>query len=93
MQSRRVFATHALRERGGEHLYGDWPKAKSLEVLDISYAVDAVTGPPFEEPNEAMARRGPDGRMAPTKLWRARMPTSRDTMRLPSKRVARPNHS
>ncbi len=26
---------------------------------------------PSEEPNEAMADRGPDGRMVPTFLWRA----------------------
>jgi hypothetical protein len=38
MQSQRVFATHALREREGEHPYPNWPKAHSLEVLRIGYA-------------------------------------------------------
>jgi hypothetical protein len=46
---------------------------------------------PSEEPNEAMARRGPDGRMVPTILWRAHAPTNREANRLPSKRVLRPN--
>ena len=39
---------------------------------------------PSEEPNEAMADRGPDGRMVPTLLWRAHTPTNRDAMRLHS---------
>jgi hypothetical protein len=39
---------------------------------------------PSEEPNEAMADRGPDGRMVPTLPWRAHTPTNRDAMRLPS---------
>ena len=39
---------------------------------------------PSEEPNEAMADRGPDGRMVPTLLWRTRTRTNRDTMGLPS---------
>ncbi len=38
---------------------------------------------PSEEPNEAMADRGPDGRMVPTILWRTRTPTNRDA-KLPS---------
>ncbi len=32
---------------------------------------------PSEEPNEAMARRGPDGRMVPTFAWRALQLTTR----------------
>ncbi len=48
---------------------------------------------PSEEPNEAMADRGPDGRMVPTILWRAHTPTNRDAMRLPSKRILRPSRS
>ncbi len=35
---------------------------------------------PSEEPNEAMARRGPDGRMVPTISWRAQPLTTRDVM-------------
>jgi hypothetical protein len=42
---------------------------------------------PCEEPNEAMAERGPDGRMVPTILWRAHTPTNRDAMGLPSNRI------
>ncbi len=42
---------------------------------------------PFEEPNEAMAAQGPDGRMVPTNLWRTNTPTNRDTMRSPSNRI------
>jgi len=42
---------------------------------------------PSEEPNEAMADRGPDGRMVPTFPWRAHTPTNRDAMRLPSNRI------
>ena len=42
---------------------------------------------PSEEPNEAMADRGPDGRMVPTFPWRAHTPTNRDAMRLPSSRI------
>ena len=48
---------------------------------------------PSEEPNEAMAARGPDGRMVPTFLWRAHTPANRDAMRLHSNRIARPSHS
>ena len=48
---------------------------------------------PPEEPNEAMADRGPDGRMVPTILWRADTPTNRDAMRLPSNRILRPSRS
>jgi hypothetical protein len=48
---------------------------------------------PSEEPNEAMANRGPDGRMVPTILWRAHAPTNRDAMELPSKRILGPSRS
>jgi hypothetical protein len=48
---------------------------------------------PSEEPNEAMADRGPDGRMVPTILWRAHTPINRDAMRLPSNGIFRPSHS
>jgi hypothetical protein len=33
---------------------------------------------PSEEPNEAMADRGPDGRMVPTNKWRTKRLTDRD---------------
>jgi hypothetical protein len=72
MQSRTVFACHASRDREGEHPPASWPTAHSLEAPGLSYAVDTVTGfAPFEEPKEAMADRGPDGRMVPTlrNLW------------------------
>ena len=42
-----------------------WPTAHSLEVLGISYAALTRLLRPSEEPNEAMADRGPDGRMVP----------------------------
>ena len=48
---------------------------------------------PSEEPNEAMARRGPDGRMVPTFVWRAHPPTNRNAMRLPLNRISRPSRS
>ena len=48
---------------------------------------------PSEEPNEAMARRGPDGRMVPTFTWRAHTPTNRDAMRLPLNRILGPSRS
>jgi hypothetical protein len=48
---------------------------------------------PSEEPNEAMADRGPDGRMVPTLLWRAHTPTNRDAMRLSLNRIVRPSPS
>jgi hypothetical protein len=40
---------------------------------------------PSEEPNEAMAGTGPDGRMVPTISWRARVLENRDAMGLSSK--------
>ena len=48
---------------------------------------------PSEEPNEAMADRGPDGRMVPTVSWRARAPKNRDATGLSSKRILRPSNS
>ena len=48
---------------------------------------------PSEEPNEAMADRGPDGRMVPTVSWRAHTPTNRGAMELPSNRILRPSGS
>jgi hypothetical protein len=48
---------------------------------------------PSEEPNEAMADRGPDGRMVPTYPWRTHMPTNRDAMRLHLNRILRPSPS
>jgi len=48
---------------------------------------------PSEEPNEAMADRGPDGRMVPTLSWRTHAPTNRDAMGLPSNRIVRSSHS
>ena len=38
---------------------------------------------PSEEPNEAMAERGPDGRMVPTAEWRTRQPSNRRARREP----------
>ena len=37
---------------------------------------------PSEEPKEAMADRGPDGRMVPTRTWRTQTPNIRDVMDL-----------
>jgi len=48
---------------------------------------------PSEEPNEAMADRGPDGRMVPTLSWRTHTLTNRDVMRLPSNGISGPSHS
>jgi hypothetical protein len=48
---------------------------------------------PSEEPNEAMADRGPDGRVVPTFPWRPCTPTNRDAMELPSNRILRPSRS
>jgi hypothetical protein len=49
---------------------------------------------PSEEPNEAMADRGPDGRMVPTCMtWRSHTLTNRDAMELPLNRFLRPNRS
>ncbi len=42
---------------------------------------------PSEEPNEAMADRGPDGRMVPTIPWRAITPTNRAAIGLPANRI------
>ncbi len=48
---------------------------------------------PSEEPNEAMADRGPDGRMVPTNRWRTKTPTDRDAMGSHASRIVRPSHS
>jgi len=48
---------------------------------------------PSEEPNEAMADRGPDGRMVPTIPWRAHTPTNRAAIELPSNRILGPSRS
>ena len=48
---------------------------------------------PSEEPNEAMAGRGPDGRMVPTFTWRAHPPMNRDATGLPLNRILRPSNS
>jgi len=48
---------------------------------------------PSEEPNEAMADRGPDGRMVPTIVWRTHTPTNRGAIRLPSNRILKPSSS
>ena len=45
-----------------------------------------------EEPNEAMANEGPDGRMVPTIRWRTCMPENRNAG-LSSNEVLRPSHS
>jgi hypothetical protein len=37
---------------------------------------------PSEEPKEAMADKGPDGRMVPTFMWRTQTPMNRDAMDL-----------
>ena len=42
---------------------------------------------PSEEPKEAMAARGPDGRMVPTRTWRTQTPSIRDVMDLLSNRT------
>ncbi len=48
---------------------------------------------PSEEPNEAMAGKGPDGRMVPTFTWRTHPPMNRDATGLPSNRILRPSNS
>ena len=48
---------------------------------------------PSEEPNEAMADRGPDGRMVPTILWRAHTLMNRNAMGLPSNRTLKSSSS
>jgi len=42
---------------------------------------------PSEEPKEAMATIGPDGRMVPTFSWRAQTQNNRDVMDLLSNRT------
>jgi len=48
---------------------------------------------PSEEPNEAIADRGSDGRMVLTLQWRTHTPTNRDALRLPSTEIFRPSRS
>jgi hypothetical protein len=48
---------------------------------------------PSEEPNEAMADRGPDGRMVPTIVLRTQTQTNRGAMRLSSNRILKPSSS
>jgi hypothetical protein len=48
--------------------YGSWPGGPRHKLC------------PFEEPKEAMADTGPDGRMVPTTLWRTETPINRDAM-------------
>ena len=42
---------------------------------------------PSEEPKEAMANKGPNGRMVPTRRWRTQTPNNRDAMDLPCNRT------
>ena len=42
---------------------------------------------PSEEPKEAMADTGPDGRMVPTRMWRTQTPNNRDALDLPSNSI------
>ena len=42
---------------------------------------------PSEEPKEAMADRGPDGRMVPTFSWRTQTQNNHDVMDLQSNRT------
>jgi hypothetical protein len=48
---------------------------------------------PSEEPNEAMAMTGPDGRMVPTTPWRTQTLTNRVATRLSSNRIFEASHS
>ena len=48
---------------------------------------------PSEEPKEAMADRGPNGRMVPTILWRTHLLTNRDALTVPLNRRLRPSSS
>ena len=46
---------------------------------------------PCEEPKEALADTGPDGRMVPTFVWRTQTLSRRAAMRLHSNRSPRPS--
>jgi hypothetical protein len=46
-----------------------------------------------EEPKEAMADRGPNGRMVPTILWRTHLLTNRDALTMSLNRRLRPSSS
>ncbi len=48
---------------------------------------------PSEEPKEAMADRGPNGRMVPTILWRTHLLTNRDALTVALIRRLRPSSS
>ncbi len=67
-----------------------WARARREASLFFLAYGEPPGGPthklcPSEEPNEAMAERGPDGRRVPTILWRTHTPTNRDATDLPSK--------
>ena len=73
-----------------------WPRrSASLNALANGLEPEGPTDKlcASEEPNEAMADRGPDGRMVPTFSWRAHTPTNRDAMRLPSNPILEPSPS
>jgi len=48
---------------------------------------------PSEEPKEAMADRGPNGRMVPTILWRTHLLINRDALTVALNRRLRPSSS
>ncbi len=48
---------------------------------------------PSEEPNEAMAVIGPDGRMVPTIPWRTQTQPTRDATDCPTTRNLEASHS
>ena len=48
---------------------------------------------PSEEPKEAMADRGPNGRMVPTILWRAHLLINRDALTVALNRRLSPSSS
>ena len=67
-----------------------WPRGRA----SINFLTNDVRskGPtcklcPSEEPKEAMADTGPDGRMVPTFMWRTQTPNIRDAMDLLSTRT------
>jgi len=64
-----------------------WPRGEA----SINFLINDIRskGPtdklcPSEEPKEAMADTGPDGRMVPTLSWRTQTPSNRDALDLPS---------
>ncbi len=96
-----------LRRKGKYVLRSDPMEGNSACVSDRRRSRGALSGGPrdklcgrhcrllrpSEEPNEAMADRGPDGRMVPTNSWRTHTPTNRAATRLSSKRTFGPNPS